>query len=231
MKYALSVEQAAYSTFSSLCDLKLKPPMNNNVSVIVEFFTIKKANHTVLHQIKVSPSDEIPSQVVNPMANKLILLLVNPASGANKAPKMATKFAAWLHTFQCQYELIETIDASTVTTIDYSKYAVMVCISGDGLIHHYVQHAVAHHIQIPVVVVAGGTGNALATAIDSIDPQMSFLALLHQRAISLPLMKVQQDNNIYYSFIGLYWGLVADVDLGTDRFRACLLYTSPSPRD
>eukprot|EP00834_Sanchytrium_tribonematis_P008650 NODE_1097_length_2219_cov_0.195755.p1 type:complete len:371 gc:universal NODE_1097_length_2219_cov_0.195755:275-1387(+) len=153
-------------------------------------------------------------------SNELVLFLVNPVSGKRQGTKIMKKMKKYVKLLKINHEIIYTKHSKHIQEINFSKYSKIIFISGDGLIFDYIQLAVTkNHLNIPIAIVKGGTGNALATSVDCLDPFIALLTALYGNPFKMTLTHYQFKSASYYSFLGLFWGLIADIDLKSERFR------------
>jgi len=115
---------------------------------------------------------------------------------------------------------------------DIKRWKAIVIVSGDGLVHEiynglFERDDWAQACRIPVGVIPGGSGNGLAKSIsyegqdaDSIN-SVQQAALRAVRCISAPmdLVCIEMPTGNMYSFLSAGWGLLADVDIESERLR------------
>ncbi|KFM61776.1 Sphingosine kinase 2, partial [Stegodyphus mimosarum] len=83
-------------------------------------------------------------------------------------------------------------------------------------------------VKIPVGVVPGGSGNGLARTIsyaagepyDATAVIPSVLNIICGRVAPMDLVRVQTPTECFYSFLSIGWGLMADIDIESERLRA-----------
>ncbi|XP_042899282.1 sphingosine kinase 1 isoform X2 [Parasteatoda tepidariorum] len=170
--------------------------------------------------------------------HKNFLILINPKSGCGKAHQI---FKQWVvPVFQesdTEFELLITDRANCardfVKKADLSQWDGIVVVSGDGLLFEVYNGLMARSdwkevIKIPVGVVPGGSGNGLARAInyaigEPYDVNIvtpSVLNLLKGRTVPMDIVRVQSPKECFYSFLSVGWGLMADIDIESERLRA-----------
>jgi sphingosine kinase len=121
-------------------------------------------------------------------------------------------------------ELIKNMDIEQL-----KMFTAIVIVSGDGLIHEVFNGIMERRdwkvaIQTPVAAIPGGSGNALVTSLlhaagEPVTPTCAVVALLHGQATPIDLATVQTRDKTYYSFLSLTWGLAADIDINSEKFR------------
>ncbi|GFU30022.1 sphingosine kinase 2 [Nephila pilipes] len=83
-------------------------------------------------------------------------------------------------------------------------------------------------VKKPVGVIPGGSGNGLARAInyavgepyDGMAVTSSVLNILKGRVSPMDLVRVETPKECFYSFLSIGWGLMADIDIESERLRA-----------
>ena len=158
-----------------------------------------------------------------------VLVLLNPFSGTKKAPKVWN--SAVLPIFMeagLSYELMETAYAGHARDIsrqcDLSKYDAIVTISGDGLLWEVVNGLMmrkdwAEAVKVPISVIPAGSGNALAFASGLVEPVTAAFSVARGRAHPMDLAMIIQEKYRLSSFLMLAWGMVADVDFESEKYR------------
>ncbi|GIY21192.1 sphingosine kinase 2 [Caerostris extrusa] len=125
-----------------------------------------------------------------------------------------------------------------------AKYAILIASEG-GLMANWLglwslvpqasgvqrvdgSHRLEKVVKIPVGVIPGGSGNGLARAINyavgepydvtAVTP--SVLNILKGQVAPMDLVRVQTSEECFYSFLSIGWGLMADIDIESERLRA-----------
>ncbi|XP_059623397.1 sphingosine kinase 2 isoform X3 [Cornus florida] len=114
-------------------------------------------------------------------------------------------------------------------TLDISKYDGIVCVSGDGILVEVVNGLLEREdwesaIRMPLGVVPAGTGNGMVKSIlDSVgDPctaSNATLAIIRGHRRSLDVATILQGETRFFSVLMLAWGLVADIDIESEKYR------------
>ena len=158
-----------------------------------------------------------------------ILVLVNPFSGTKEAPERWTSIVQ--PTFDLAgvtYEMIETEYQGHARQIaqhlDLSKYDVLTTLSGDGLFWELVNGLMMRldwqeAVKVPLAVLPGGSANAVAFAAGMGDIETAAFAVARGWARPFDAATVQQANHRCVGFILMAWGMVADVDFESERYR------------
>ncbi|KAK7302698.1 hypothetical protein RJT34_13594 [Clitoria ternatea] len=165
---------------------------------------------------------------------KRLFVFVNPFGGKKSAAKVFAEHVKPLFDdAQIELTIQETkhqLHAKEVAqSLDISKYDGIVCVSGDGILVEVVNGLLQREdwdtaIKIPLGVVPAGTGNGMAKSLlDSIgDPCRAVNAVLtiirgHKR--SLDVATITQGETRFFSILMLAWGLVADIDIESEKYR------------
>ncbi|CAG0916316.1 unnamed protein product [Notodromas monacha] len=175
---------------------------------------------------------------VDCLPDKKFLILVNPASGPGKALEIfMQRVRPVLAEAAVGYDLVVTErrnharDLVADPSISH-KYSGIVIVSGDGLIHEvynglFSQKEWQSSLQFPVGVIPGGSGNALAKCISyhAKEPYeenpalVSALNLVWHTIVPMDLMLVQTKGRTYCSFLSVGHGLLADIDIESEKLR------------
>ena len=105
----------------------------------------------------------------------------------------------------------------------------LVIVGGDGTIHDAIAGLMSRPdwqqaIKLPLGIIPGGTGNGLCktlleSSIESYAPLNAAFLIIKGKQQSLDLATVRQYNYQYYSFLSLSWGLVSDIDIGSEKLK------------
>ncbi|CAJ1936342.1 unnamed protein product [Sphenostylis stenocarpa] len=116
-----------------------------------------------------------------------------------------------------------------VQSLDLSKYHGIICVSGDGILVEVVNGLLQRQdwdtaIKIPLGVVPAGTGNGMAKSLlDSVGDPCSItnavLAIIRGHKRSLDVATITQGETRFFSVLMLAWGLVADIDIESEKYR------------
>ncbi|KAM9971617.1 hypothetical protein ACTFIW_011599 [Dictyostelium discoideum] len=105
------------------------------------------------------------------------------------------------------------------------KYDTIVFISGDGLFHEFINGLLSRTDfeqarKIPLALIPGGTGNGIACSIGLQDPMSCALAVIRGFTKPLDVSVIQQGDKKWCSILSLTWGIVSDVDIESEKYRA-----------
>ncbi|KAA8519864.1 hypothetical protein F0562_014046 [Nyssa sinensis] len=149
---------------------------------------------------------------------KRLFIFVNPFGGKKSASKIfIDDVKPLLEDANVDFTVQETkyrLHAKEVAhTLDLSKYDGIVCVSGDGILVEVVNGLLEREdwdaaIRMSLGVVPAGTGNGMAK---------SLLDSGHKR--SLDVATIFQGGTRFFSLLMLAWGLVADIDIESEKYR------------
>ncbi|KAK4271532.1 hypothetical protein QN277_020216 [Acacia crassicarpa] len=165
---------------------------------------------------------------------KRLFIFVNPFGGKKAATKIFLQHVKpLLDDAEIQITLQETkhqLHAKEVArTLDISKYDGIVCVSGDGILVEVVNGLLERQdwdtaIKVPLGVIPAGTGNGMAKSLlDSVgDPctaANAALSIIRGHKRSLDVATIKQGETRFFSVLMLAWGLVADIDIESEKYR------------
>ncbi|ORX90341.1 hypothetical protein K493DRAFT_318044 [Basidiobolus meristosporus CBS 931.73] len=159
-----------------------------------------------------------------------ILLLLNPASGTKRALSIYEKIVLpMLEMAGVQHTLIKTerpLHAKEIAeTYDYKQYDAAATISGDGLLHEFLNGVLARDDwkearTTPIGIIPAGSGNALAMSVGTPSPELSTVNMITGSTRPFDIMVTKlADDSIRHSFVMATWGYVADVDIESEKLR------------
>ncbi|KAG4948402.1 hypothetical protein JHK82_041585 [Glycine max] len=165
---------------------------------------------------------------------KRLLVFVNPFGGKKSATKIfAEQVKPLFEDAHIQITVQETkhqLHAKEVArSLDITKYDGIVCVSGDGILVEVVNGLLQREdwdtaIKMPLGVVPAGTGNGMAKSLlDSVgDPcevANAVLAIIRGSKRPLDVATITQGETRFFSILMLAWGLVADIDIESEKYR------------
>ncbi|KAK7319612.1 hypothetical protein RJT34_04335 [Clitoria ternatea] len=165
---------------------------------------------------------------------KRLFVFVNPFGGRKTATNIfRDQVKPLFEDAQVQFTLQETKHQlhamQVVQSLDFSKYDGIVCVSGDGILVEVVNGLLQRDdwdtaIKMPLGVVPAGTGNGMAKSLlDSVgDPCTvadAVLAIIRGHKRSLDVATIKQEETRYFSVLTLAWGIVADIDIESEKYR------------
>ncbi|XP_010616751.1 sphingosine kinase 1 isoform X1 [Fukomys damarensis] len=171
-----------------------------------------------------------------------VLVLLNPRGGKGKALQQFQRLVQpLLAEAEVSFKLMVTERRNhareLVQAEELSRWDALVIMSGDGLMHEVVNGLMDRPdwetaIQKPLCSLPGGSGNALAASLNHYagyeqvtneDLLTNCTRLLCRRLLSpMNLLSLHAASGIrLFSVLSLAWGLVADVDVESEKYR-CL---------
>ncbi|XP_038987701.1 sphingosine kinase 2-like isoform X2 [Phoenix dactylifera] len=109
------------------------------------------------------------------------------------------------------------------------KYDGIVCVSGDGVLVEVVNGLLQREdwdtaIKVPLGIIPAGTGNGMAKSLlDSVGDLYSVsnatFAVIRGHKRTLDVATVLQGEKKFFSVLMLTWGLVADIDIESEKYR------------
>uniref|UniRef100_A0A5B6ZHW6 sphingosine kinase n=1 Tax=Davidia involucrata TaxID=16924 RepID=A0A5B6ZHW6_DAVIN len=165
---------------------------------------------------------------------KRLFILVNPFGGKKSASKIflddvKPQLEDANVDFTVQVTKYQLHAKEVAQTLDLSKYDGIVCVSGDGILVEVVNGLLERDdwdaaIRMPLGIVPAGTGNGMAKSLlDSIgDPctaSNAILAVIRGHKRSLDVATIFQGETRFFSVLMLAWGLVADIDIESEKYR------------
>ncbi|CAD6194046.1 unnamed protein product [Caenorhabditis auriculariae] len=174
-----------------------------------------------------------------------LLVFVNPNSGSGKSLKtFERRVAPLLRRNKIKYELIVTTGrdhAKSVvkTRTDLDCFNGVMILSGDGLVFEVLngivdrKDFVALLPNLPLSVVPSGSGNGLLCSVlentgkslkqkQLMSSAVEMATSTSSKAIPVSLFHVQTDTQHLLSFLSLGWGLMADIDIESEKWRKTL---------
>ncbi|XP_054734825.1 sphingosine kinase 1 isoform X1 [Anastrepha obliqua] len=174
----------------------------------------------------------------NGTEERRILVLLNPKSGAGKAREIFNRqVVPVLNEAEQQYDLHVTKHANYAREFVRVKildnYSGIVAVGGDGLFFEILNGLLMRADwmdarNIPLGIVPCGSGNGLARSVAHVcgepyEPKPilgATLTVLSGKSIAMDVVRIQQHNQILYSFLSIGWGLISDIDIESERLRS-----------
>ncbi|KAJ7291061.1 ATP-NAD kinase-like domain-containing protein [Mycena rebaudengoi] len=163
------------------------------------------------------------------------LVVVNPHGGQGKAKKLWKDIIEPIFTAAgCHVDLQYTGPISSPTNataiarnVDLLAYDAIVSVSGDGIANELLNGLASRPdalsaLRIPIAPIAAGSGNALAVNVMGPEKVLDLGQcpfLYSGRPIPLDICSVSQGDRRIYSFLSQAFGLMADLDMGTEWIR------------
>jgi len=115
------------------------------------------------------------------------------------------------------------------SSLDLGKYDGIVCVSGDGVLVEVVNGILQRTdweeaIKMPIGVVPAGTGNGMAKSLlhaagETSSASNAVLAIIKGYKQSLDVCTILQGEKKFFSVLLMTWGLVADIDIESEKYR------------
>ncbi|KAL9669799.1 hypothetical protein QQ045_007348 [Rhodiola kirilowii] len=165
--------------------------------------------------------------------NKLFVFL-NPFGGKKSATKIyVDEVRPILEDAGVQIHLEETkyqLHAKSVAkSMDLSLYDGIVCVSGDGILVEVVNGLLEREdwktaIQMPIGMIPAGTGNGMVKSLlesvgEPCTPLNATVAIIRGHKRKLDVATIMQKGTKFFSVLMLAWGLVADIDIESEKYR------------
>ncbi|KAJ4981051.1 hypothetical protein NE237_031888 [Protea cynaroides] len=165
---------------------------------------------------------------------KRLFVIVNPFGGKRSATKIfQDEVKPLLVAANIEYSVEETqyqLHAKEMAhTLDLSKYDGIVCVSGDGILVEVVNGLLQRAdwevaMKMPLGMIPAGTGNGMIKSVlDSVGDPCSVtnavLTVIRGHKVSLDVATILQGETKFFSVLMLAWGLIADIDIESEKFR------------
>ncbi|KZS21751.1 Sphingosine kinase 1 [Daphnia magna] len=193
--------------------------------------------YLLIHSNEIYP--HMPSTDPITIDSQRLLIFVNPNSGPGVALKtFNTRIRSFLGEANISYDLIVTSHVGHCQKIvqdsrDLAKYTGLVAVSGDGLLYEIYNGLFAREdwdsiCRIPVGAIPQGSGNGLARSLahfknepylyDPLVVSVLNVVKLKSREMDLCLVNTTKFPKLI-SFLSVGWGLMADIDIESERLR------------
>ncbi|KAJ6610464.1 ATP-NAD kinase-like domain-containing protein [Mycena sp. CBHHK59/15] len=165
-----------------------------------------------------------------------LLVVVNPHGGQGKAKKLWHEIIEPIFTaagcvIHVQYTgpvSSPTNAAAIARNVDLEAYDAIVPVSGDGIVNELINGLASREdalsaLRMPIAPIPAGSGNALSVNIMGpvkvLDVAYGCLNAIKGQPIPLDICSVTQGDRRGYSFLSQAFGLMADLDMGTEWIR------------
>uniref|UniRef100_A0ACD5UMC2 Uncharacterized protein n=1 Tax=Avena sativa TaxID=4498 RepID=A0ACD5UMC2_AVESA len=165
---------------------------------------------------------------------KRLLIIVNPYGGKRGARKIfQTEVLPLIEAAGIHYIMQETkhrLHAQEIArSLDLRKYDGIICVSGDGILVEVVNGLLQRDdwstaIKVPLGIIPAGTGNGMVQALlhssgEPFSMSNAVFAIIRGHKRALDVTSVVQGKTKFFSVMMLTWGLVADIDIESEKFR------------
>ncbi|XP_047938715.1 sphingosine kinase 1-like isoform X2 [Salvia hispanica] len=163
-----------------------------------------------------------------------LFIFVNPYGGKKSASKIfQNDVKPLLDDASVEYTVQETKHQlhakEVVQTLDLAKFDGIVCVSGDGILVEVLNGLLIREdwekaIRIPLGAVPAGTGNGMAKSLldshgEPCAASNAALFIIRGHKCSLDIATISQGETRFFSMLMLAWGLVADIDIESEKYR------------
>ncbi|KAJ6827342.1 sphingosine kinase 1-like isoform X1 [Iris pallida] len=165
---------------------------------------------------------------------KRLFIILNPYGGKKCAQNIFhSEVKPLLDAADVHYTLQETkfqLHAQQIAReLDLLKYDGIVCVSGDGVLVEVVNGLLKRDdwetaIKVPLGIIPAGSGNGMAKSLLDAANEMYSIAhatfsVIRGHKRSLDVTTVMQGETKFFSVLMLTWGLVADIDIESEKYR------------
>lgn len=160
-------------------------------------------------------------------------VFVNPVSGTQKGKLRFREAQQVLENSYVKFSVTETTHPgdiqNRVKTMDLSQVDGLVVVGGDGTVYEVINALMNRPdwktaIKTPIGVIPAGTSNGLCKTLleEAAEPYDSInatIAIARGQIKPLDVLKITQGDRQYFGILSISWGLIADVDIGSDKLR------------
>eukprot|EP00039_Didymoeca_costata_P027604 m.18786 g.18786 ORF g.18786 m.18786 type:complete len:567 (-) comp6400_c0_seq1:150-1850(-) len=162
-----------------------------------------------------------------------VLMLINPFGGTKKALKIFDRIVQPMcEKSHVALDVVRTTHAGhalehvrDMESLD--AYDAIVTVSGDGLLHECLNGVMQRKDwqecvkKIPFGIIPAGSGNAMAKTIDVPEPIAATHNLIKGIPRGLDILSIRQQGlkQPLYAHLLFCWGLIADVDIESEKYR------------
>ncbi|KAB8083787.1 hypothetical protein EE612_006107 [Oryza sativa] len=165
---------------------------------------------------------------------KRLFILVNPFGGKKCGKKIYEAeikplFEAAGVNVTMQETRYQGHAREVASSLDLARYDGIVCVSGDGVLVEVVNGILQRMdweeaMKIPIGVVPAGTGNGMAksllhSASKTYSVPNAVFAIIRGYSQSLDVCTIVQGRKKFFSVLNMTWGLVADIDIESEKYR------------
>ena len=117
-----------------------------------------------------------------------------------------------------------------VLNLDPNRYDTIITCSGDGIVHEVINGIMNHKSRndfisrVALGIIPGGTSNGFSKAIcessgEACNPENAAFIVAKGYVKDVDIMEIETvDGNKTFSFLSLAWGIIADIDLDSERY-------------
>uniref|UniRef100_A0ACD5VWF7 Uncharacterized protein n=1 Tax=Avena sativa TaxID=4498 RepID=A0ACD5VWF7_AVESA len=165
---------------------------------------------------------------------KRLFVLVNPFGGKRCANKIyEAEIKPMLEAAGVEITMQETQyrghAREVASSLDLARYDGIVCVSGDGVLVEVVNGILQRTdweeaIKMPIGIVPAGTGNGMAKSLlhaasETCSISDALFAIIRGHRQALDVCTIVQGEKRIFSVLSVTWGLVADIDIESEKYR------------
>ncbi|XP_047078632.1 sphingosine kinase 2-like [Lolium rigidum] len=165
---------------------------------------------------------------------KRLFVLVNPFGGKRCASKIyEAEIKPMLEAAGVDVTMQETQHGGhareLATSLDLARYDGIVCVSGDGVLVEVVNGILQRTdweeaIKMPIGIIPAGTGNGMAKSLlhaanQTCSISEALFAIIRGHKQALDVCTLVQGQKKIFSVLSVTWGLVADIDIESEKYR------------
>ncbi|XP_057331534.1 sphingosine kinase 2-like isoform X1 [Microplitis mediator] len=170
---------------------------------------------------------------------KKLLVFLNPKSGPGRSRET---FQRRIHPILSEAEKLYEVYITKypnyarefVRIRNIYQWSGILCVGGDGILFEVINGLLGRPDwkraleELPLGIIPCGSGNGLAKSIayekqepyDSNPMLISALSVVKNKYTPIDLVRIETTGQILYSFLSVGWGLIADIDIESERLRA-----------
>lgn len=221
---------------------------SDTVGLVVHSYLVSgKYGQRVLHKYRfICPDIKVRSHLITAINNRIcgfsdidkvatprqLEILINPSSGKGKSKQIFESVKQVLENSYVKFNVTTTTYAgiqNLVKNMDLSLVDGLVVVGGDGSVYAVINGLMNRPdwetaIKTPLGIIPSGTSNGLCKTLlqQAGEPYNSIsatIAIARGNIQPLDIMKIQQGDRLYYGILSIAWGLIADVDIQSDKLR------------
>lgn len=156
---------------------------------------------------------------------KNLFMIVNPHGGLKKGLRILEKIKPIFDEKNIDLNILETEYAGHAqkytNELDFEGFDGICAIGGDGTMHELINGILKREDQkkLPIGLITGGTGNAFMHDLDCLKPEHAAKRITKGFLRNIDVVKVQNKENIIYSFNIVSWGMSTDITKLAEKMR------------
>ncbi|XP_003729077.2 sphingosine kinase 2 [Strongylocentrotus purpuratus] len=189
----------------------------------------------LLQGVEFSSVDDLTESLIPPPPHYLVC--INPFSGKEKAVQLFKEQAKPIFeeagiTFKEIITERRGHGTEIAMNLDLKEYNGVIIVSGDGLFYEFIngfgqRRDREEAFKMPLGILPGGSGNALCSAVlvnrgEQVLKNMAChaaVAIVKGKVNPKDMVQIQTQNETVLSFLSVAWGILADIDIESERFR------------